>query len=145
MKLLIVNLLGMLVSAQVFATEITPERLIGRYTADARVLFQKVHLRLRVLTTKQFQVQRVFSNGSTGEICDGTFTMTAVTFTFEEIFAIGQVFRGVATCPSNRSENLTFNLQLIDKTMEDLESGTNVSLTTSLVPGRIDAYVKKQP
>ncbi len=145
MKFLMTTLLGMLVSTQVFATEITPERLIGRYTADARVLFQKVHLRLRVLTTKQFQVQRVFSNGNVGEMCDGTFTMSPMAFLLEDIFAPGQVFRGVATCPSNRSEDLTFNLQLVNKTMEDLEAGTNVSLTTSLAPGRIDAYVKKQP
>lgn len=82
MKFLMTTLLGMLVSTQVFATEITPERLIGRYTAEARVLFQKVHLRLRVLTTKQFQVQRVFSNGNVGEICDGTFTMTPMALWF---------------------------------------------------------------
>ncbi|NUN05306.1 MAG: hypothetical protein HUU57_06055 [Bdellovibrio sp.] len=145
MKFLIVTFLGMLVSAQVFATEITPERLIGHYTADARVLFQKVHLRLRVLTTTQFQVQRIFPNGNAGEICDGTFTMTPLAFLFEDVVAMGQTFRGIATCPSNRSENLTFNLQLVNKTMEDLEAGTNVSLTTSLAPGRIDAYVKKQP
>ena len=145
MKFLMTTLLGMFVSTQVFATEITPERLIGRYTAEARVLFQKVHLRLRVLTTKQFQVQRVFSNGNVGEICDGTFTMTPMAFLFEDIFAPGQVFKGVATCPSNRSENLTFNLQLVNKTMEDLEAGTNVTLTTSLAPGRINAYVKKHP
>jgi hypothetical protein len=57
----------------------------------------------------------------------------------------GKSFKGTFSCPSDRSRSNDFNINFGDKKMEDLEKGTNVTVTTSAAPGmRLNAYVKKQ-
>lgn len=130
-----------------WAAELTPGNLIGRYKVEARAGFQKVYANFRVVNTTEFEVQRTYSNGKVDEVCNGTFNLLKSMGWDEEslILAAKKSFKGTFTCPSDRSKEISFNIDFGTTTTEDLERGTNVTVTSSMAPGmRLNAYVKKQ-
>lgn len=145
MKSLLVILAFAFQGPQVHAAEITPGTLIGHYKAEARVGFQKVMVSLRVLNTQEFEVQRLNSNGSSGERCNGTYLVRTENSYINDTMALSKVFKGSFTCPSDRSKTLTFDIDFQNKKTEDLAKGTYVTVSSSMAPGRsLSAYVKKQ-
>lgn len=116
------------------AEEISPENLVGQYKVEAKAGFQKVYLNFRVLNTRDFEIQRTYPDGHADETCNGTY-----------VLGVSKIFKGVFTCPSNRSKDIDFNVHLQNKKTEDLVQGTNVTVTTSMAPGmRINAYLKRE-
>jgi hypothetical protein len=137
--------LGLLVSTSALATEVTPENLIGRYKAEARVAFSRYYMNLRVVDTNDFEIQRTYPDGRKDEVCNGKYSVVASLFRRDLQVLAGKSFKGTFSCPSDRSRSNDFNINFGDKKMEDLEKGTNVTVTTSAAPGmRLNAYVKKQ-
>lgn len=128
------------------AAEITPGNLVGRYTVEARVAFRKFYANVRIIDTKEFEIQRTYSDGAKDEVCNGTYSLAqAFYLTVDDVLAAGKEFKGTFTCPSNRSKTMTFNIDFENKKMEDLQRGTQVSVTSSMAPGmRANAYLKKQ-
>ncbi len=145
MKYLLSSVLILLTCSTSLAAELTPGNIVGRYNVEARAGFQKVYLKFRVLNTREFEIQRTYPDGHSDESCNGTFTLNPTLYWDFVTFGSGKIFSGVATCPSNRSKELDFNIDFKNTTTEDLVRGTNVTVTTSLARGiRINAYVKKQ-
>jgi hypothetical protein len=145
-KVVIMLSLGLLTSTSVWAKEITPETLIGRYKAEAKVAFTRYYLNMRVLDENDFEIQRVYPNGRKDELCNGTYNIGPSLFRRDMIVLAGKSFKGVFSCPSDRSKKNNFNINFGDKKIEDLEKGTSVIVTTSAAPGmRLSTYVKKQP
>ena len=128
------------------AAEITPGTLVGRYKVEARAGFQKVYANFRVLSAKEFEVQRTYSNGAEDEVCNGTYNLlSSVSWDENWMLAASKVFKGTFTCPSNRSKTVTFNVNFGANTTTDLARGTHVTVTSSMAPGMtLNAYVKKQ-
>ncbi|KYG68117.1 hypothetical protein AZI87_02325 [Bdellovibrio bacteriovorus] len=145
MKYLLTSALFLFIGSQALAADITPGNLIGKYKVEARAGFQKVYLNFRVVNTKEFELQRYYSNGNVDETCNGTFSLSPTLFWDFKTFASGKMFKGVFTCPSNRSRTVDFNIDFSGKKTEDLVQGTTVTVTSSMARGmRINAYVKKQ-
>ncbi len=116
-----------------FATPITAENLIGNYRASGKVLFTKFAADLTVLQNSEFEVREIKNNGTYSETCNGTFTMSEA-----------GLFSGTASCPSDRTDVVRFNMNLGNAQIEDLERGSNVMITTSKTGGmKIKATVKK--
>ena len=145
MKYVISTVLLLFVGTNAFAAELTPENLVGRYKVEAKAGFQKVYLNFRVINTTEFELQRTYPNGGKDEVCNGTYSLNdSGLFWDKEVLAEGKSFKGVFTCPSNRSKKVDFNIDFKKTTTEDLARGTSVSVTSSLAPGvRLSAYVKK--
>ncbi|AHZ85400.1 hypothetical protein predicted by Glimmer/Critica [Bdellovibrio bacteriovorus HD100] len=130
-----------------WAAELTPGNLVGRYKVEARAGFQKVYANFRVVNTTEFEVQRTYPNGNVDEVCNGTFNLLSSVKWDEEflMMAAKKSFKGSFTCPSDRSKEVSFNIDFGTTTTEDLARGTNVTVTSSIAPGmRLNAYVKKQ-
>jgi hypothetical protein len=146
MKSIFMSAAVLLFSTAVFAGELTPESIIGRYKVTARVAFQKIFVNFRVVDTNDFEIQRTYADGHSDEVCNGSYTLTRSLFWTDEFeLAAGKTFKGVVTCPSDRSKNMDFNIDFDNKTTEDLEKGTTVTVTSSAASGmRVNAYVKKQ-
>lgn len=143
-KVVIMLSLGLLTSTSVWAKEITPETLIGRYKAEAKVAFTRYYLNMRVQDQNEFEIQRVYPDGRKDEVCNGKFTVAPSLFRRDTVVFAGKSFRGKFTCPSDRSKTNDFNINFGDKKIEDLEKGTSVVVTTSAAPGmRLSTYVKK--
>lgn len=145
MKYVLSSLLIFLCS-QAFAAELSPGNLVGRYKVEAKAGFQKVFLNFRVVNTSEFELQRTYPDGHSDQSCNGTYSLNPSLFwTNEIILASGKTFKGVFTCPNDRSKNVNFNIDFENKTTDDLSRGTSVVVTSSMAPGmRINAYVKKQ-
>jgi hypothetical protein len=128
------------------ATEITPGNIIGRYRVQASVGFQTIYAKFRVLSTTEFEVQRTYSDGHSDAACNGTYQFSNNVYVLGDgVIARTKMFKGNATCPTDRSKNYDFDIDFSNKSMEDLAHGTNVIVTTSLAPGfHLNAYVKKQ-
>lgn len=136
-------ILGASLHAQ--AAELSPGNIIGRYKVSADVGFQKVYLKFHVVDTNEFELQRVHPNGQEDEICNGTYAMNTSLVWNIDTLATEKVFKGVFTCPSNRSKRVDFNINFKNRTTEDLTKGTTVVVTSSLAPGyAINAFVKRQ-
>lgn len=146
MKYLLSTALILFTCSQALAAELSPGNLVGRYKVEAKVAFQKVYLNFRVLNTKEFELQRTYPNGGADEVCNGTFRLDPTLFWMDyRILGTGKTFKGVFTCPSNRSRSINFDIDFENRTTEDLVRGTTVVVTSSLAPGRrLNAYVKKQ-
>ncbi|HWU44885.1 MAG TPA: hypothetical protein VN132_15640 [Bdellovibrio sp.] len=130
---------------QSFATELTPSNLIGRYKVTAKAGFQTVYLKFRVVDTREFEIQRTYSDGHDDELCNGTYNLHNSLYLDEYlVLNSGKSFDGLFTCPSDRSKKIDFNIDFANTTVEDLAKGTTVTVTTSLAPIRLNAYVKKQ-
>lgn len=145
MKHLISTVLSVFIVSPVFAGELTPENLVGRYKVEAKAGFQKVYANFRVVNGKEFELQRTYPNGQADEVCNGTYKLSDASLFWQgEILAKGKYFSGNFTCPSNRSRTVDFNIDFKKTSTEDLARGTSVSVTSSLAPGmRLNAYVKK--
>lgn len=123
--------------AEVFATEITPERLIGRYRVSAQALFKKFYGNIYVHNTHDFEFERTYPDGRKDPICQGTYTLSGP--------SNGKILQGYGTCPDDRQKKLDFRIEFGNKTMEDLVRGTIVQVRSSLSGGlRVNAHVKKQ-
>ncbi|WP_374074670.1 hypothetical protein [Bdellovibrio bacteriovorus] len=145
MKYLLSSALILFTCTQAFAAELSPGNLVGRYKVEAKAGFQRVYLNFRVVNTQEFEVQRTYPNGNADEVCNGTYNLNPSLFWEDIILASGKTFKGVFTCPSNRSRSINFNIEFENKTTEDLVRGTSVTVTSSMAPGRrISVYVKKQ-
>ncbi|MGZ3772160.1 MAG: hypothetical protein ACXVCY_05705 [Pseudobdellovibrionaceae bacterium] len=143
MKHLLASTALVLACAPAFATEITPTSLIGHYGLKAVVGATDIHLDIRVLSAKEFQLQRIHPDGKKDQLCDGTFTINPIQAGKDGKIA-GKIFKGLFTCPDNRTQQTTISLDLTKKTMEDLEKGTTVPMMSSLAPTeRIKAFIKK--
>lgn len=142
---ILILLLSLLTTSSVWAKEITPDSLIGRYRAEARVAFTRYILNLRIVDRNDFEIQRVYANGSKDETCNGTYSLGPSFFVMNNQIMAGKSFRGTFTCPSDRSKDADFTIHFGDKKIEDLIKGTNVIVTSSAARGmRLKAYVKKQ-
>ncbi len=125
--------LSMLNTTAALAAPITADNLVGNYRASGKVFLTKFAADLTVLQNSEFEVREVKSNGTLSETCNGTFTMSD-----------NGLFSGTASCPSDRSDIVRFNMNLGNAQIEDLERGTNVMITTSKTGGiKIKAAVKK--
>lgn len=145
MKHLIMSACFLLMSAQAMATEITPQSIIGSYKVNAWVGFKKAYFNFKVLGTSEFEIQRYYPDGHKDQTCNGTYTMRSTLFVQMGALVQGKIFKGVFTCPDDRSKNVHFNIDYNDKNLEDLIQGTKVVLTSSLAPGiKINAFVKRQ-
>ncbi|KHD87583.1 MAG: hypothetical protein OM95_13390 [Bdellovibrio sp. ArHS] len=145
MKHLLTSALFLFIGSQAIAAELTPGNLVGKYKVEARAGFQKVYLNFRVTNTSEFELQRTYANGNVDETCNGTYVLNPTLLWDFQTFSTGKVFKGVFTCPSNRSRTIDFNIDFENKRTEDLVQGTTVSVTSSMARGmRINAYVKKQ-
>lgn len=139
------SMLLFFISTQVLAAELTPDNIVGQYKVSARSGFMTVYLNFNVLSDKEFEIQRTYASGRTDEVCNGNYHLNAQIFWDLDSLGAGKIFKGVFTCPSNRSKSFDFNIDFKDKTTEDLTKGTIVTVTSSLAPGRsINAHVKKQ-
>lgn len=119
-KLILATSVGLALNATTaFAAPITPENLIGRYRATAKVLFKKYTADLRVLANNEFEVREVSSNGTLGEVCNGTFVITGT-----------NIFSGKASCPSDRNDEARFTMNLGNAQIEDLDRGAQVMIAT---------------
>lgn len=128
-----------------FATELTPGNIVGRYNVTAKAGFQKVYVKFRVVNTREFEIQRTYPDGHSDEECNGTYNLTNSFYLNEyAILAANKTFKGIFTCPSDRNKKIDFNIAFGDTTVEDLIKGTTVSVTTSMAPITLSAYVKKQ-
>lgn len=144
-KGILILLLGLLTTSSAEAKEITPDSLIGRYRAEARVVFTRYYLNLRVIDRNDFEIQRVYPNGRKDETCNGTYNLGPSLFRMNGHILAGKSFRGVFSCPSDRSKDAKFTINFGDKKVEDLIKGTNVIVTSSAAPGmRLNTYVKRQ-
>lgn len=129
-----------------FAADLTPANLVGNYSVEAKVFFQRFYGTFRVLNTKEFDFQRTYPDGKKDEICTGSYTLNPSLFLITDtMLASGKVFQGSATCPSDRSNKMTLTIEFEDTTTEDLVRGTTLKVRTSIGGGvRVNAYVKKQ-
>lgn len=134
-----------LISSQVFAEELTPNNIVGRYKVTARAGIIKVYLNFNVLNATDFEIQRVYAGGRTDEVCTGTYTMDQpLLFWNLEALYETNVFKGAFSCPSNPSRQIDFNVYFKSLSVEDLNRGATVTVTTSLAPGRnIPAHIKR--
>ena len=133
-------------SVQAFATDLTPGNLVGRYNVQAKAGFQTVYIKFRVVDTHEFELQRTYPDGHSDETCNGNYNLNNGFYLDElGILASGHTFKGVFTCPGDRTKRIDFNINFGRTTVEDLVKGTSVSVTSSMAPGMtLSAYVKKQ-
>jgi len=130
---------------QAHAAELSPDNIIGHYKVTANAGFRRVNLKIHVLNTNEFEIQRVYASGRGDEVCNGTYRLDSqLAWNIANIMT-KNVFKGVFTCPSNRQRKIDFNIDYKNRTTEDLIKGTTVTVTTSLAPGySIKAFVIKQ-
>ncbi len=144
MKKIVLSSILLLFASSAYSAEITPENLVGKYKVKARVAFQTYYATLRVLDTKEFEIQRTYPDGRGDEVCGGTFVLAQGFIPDLAEISATKVFKGKATCPSDRSRTLDFNVDFRNATTESLDAGTNVTLTSSVSPGtRLSAYIKR--
>lgn len=125
--------LSVLKTTTALATPITAENLVGNYRASGKVFLTKFAADLTVLQNSEFEVREVKNDGTFSETCNGTFTMSST-----------GLFSGTASCPSDRSDIVRFNMNLGNAQIEDLEKGSNVVITTSKTGGiKVRAKVQK--
>ena len=134
---------GFVFGTQAVAAPISADSIIGRYSVEASVPFRKVKIDFKVVNSKEFEITQIDKDGKPEETCNGTYEISASLDWTPIIFADGKMFKGVFTCPSDRSKDVDFDIDFQDKTTEDLVKGTSVVVTTSLAPMKIKATVKK--
>ncbi|WP_413585686.1 hypothetical protein [Bdellovibrio sp. HCB274] len=135
-------------SLPAFAAPITADNIIGRYNVEASYMFQKVYMKFKVLNNREFEITRYYKDGRMEPTCQGSFVMKNSSFYDEwgTLSTNGRYFKGVFTCPNDRSRKIDFNIDYKDTQVEDLPKGVRVTATTSVVPGAtLKAYVIKLP
>lgn len=117
-------------SAFAFATPLTPDNIIGRYKVDASYMGQHAYVKIRIVNNREFDITRYYPSGKQDPTCQGTYSFGS------------KIFRGVFTCPDDRSKKYDFNIDYKNTQLEDLIKGTTVSVSSSLAPGiPLKAYV----
>lgn len=145
LRLIVSTSIILFTASSVLAATLTPENLRGAYKVSARAGLMKVYLNFNVLTQTDFDIQRVHPNGQTDELCSGTYSLNSRIFWDFDSLNSGKIFKGVFTCPSRPSKLIHFDIDFKNTTTEDLVRGTNVTVTSSLAPGRsINAHVIKK-
>ncbi|MEK2689270.1 hypothetical protein [Bdellovibrio sp. GT3] len=135
-------------SIPAFATPLTADNIVGRYNVEASYMFQKAYMKFHVMNNKEFEITRYHKDGRTEATCQGSFIVTNKSF-YDE-YGIrnnnGRYFKGVFTCPNDRSKKIDFNIDYKNTQLEDLPKGVKVTATTSMVPrATLKAYVIKLP
>lgn len=120
-----------LLNSQANATPITHDNLVGHYKVQAFLPFQKILINFRVLNQNEFEIERLNRSGDPKETCNGSYLTRS------------EIFKGRFSCPSNRSKEVDFDIDFRNKTFEDLLEGTQVTVVTSLMRGKIKATVKR--
>ncbi|QLY25327.1 hypothetical protein [Bdellovibrio sp. KM01] len=147
-KLVLTAFLLITGSVPAFASPITADNIVGRYNVEASYMFQKAYLKFRVLNSQEFEIQRYYKDGHADPTCQGTFVVTN-SFYYDHTGTLssgGRYFKGVFTCPDDRSKKIDFNIDYKGTQVEELPRGVNVTATTSMVPGaKLKAYVIKLP
>lgn len=130
-------------SALASATPLTPDNIIGRYKVDASYLGQHAYVKIHIVNNREFDITRYYPNGKEDPTCQGTYTFGSNAFIDEAGFlAAGRVFKGVFTCPDDRSKRYDFNIDYKNTQLEDLIKGTTVSVTSSMAAGiTLKAYL----
>ncbi|MGE5086345.1 MAG: hypothetical protein ACM3MG_08615 [Bacillota bacterium] len=125
-----------LASAFAWATPLTPDNILGRYKVDASYMFQHAYMKIHVLNNQEFDITRYYPNGKEDPTCQGTYSFGENVYLDEAGFlAGGKIFKGVFTCPDDRSKQYDFNIDYKNTQLEDLIKGATVSVTSSLAPG----------
>ena len=132
-----------LASTLAWATPLTPENIIGRYKVDASYMFQHAYMKIHVVNSNEFDITRYYPDGKEEPTCQGTYTFGNNVFIDEAGFlTAGKAFKGVFTCPNDRSKKYDFNIDYKNTQLEDLIKGASVSVTSSLAPGiNLKAYI----
>lgn len=147
-KFILTALLLITGSVPAFATPLTADNLVGRYNVEASYMFQKAYMKFRVLNNTEFEITRYYKNGTQDPTCQGKFVVTN-SFYYDDQGALntgGRYFKGVFTCPDDRSKKIDFNIDYKNTQLEDLPNGVNVTATTSMVPkAKLKAWVIKLP
>ncbi|MGZ3769285.1 MAG: hypothetical protein ACXVCP_01950 [Bdellovibrio sp.] len=145
MKNLFVSALFLCAGTYASAAELTPQRLIGEYGVKTQVATETVLLNFKILNTKEFELQRLYSDGHTDPTCNGSYKLNPTLFLSMGKLAPGKFFKGAFTCPDDRSSSIEFNIDFTNKTTDDLTKGTEVTVTTSLAEGmKLRAYLKRR-
>lgn len=150
MKKIVLSVLLLLAgSVPAFATPISADNIIGRYNVEASYMFQKAYMKFNVINSQEFEITRYYKNGDVDPTCQGTFKVTNSLYYNEagRLMTGGRYFKGVFTCPDDRSKKIDFNIDYKNTQVEDLPKGVNVTATSSMVPGnaKLKAYVIKLP
>lgn len=142
----ILLVLTLALGSPAFATEITPENLVGNYKVEAKALLTQLYGNIYVLNTRDFEFQRTYPDGRKDNRCQGTYTLSAGLVSLDDMtLTAGKILQGYGTCPDDRQKKFDFRIEFRNTTMEDLEHGTTVQVRSSLSGGiRVNAYVKKQ-
>ncbi|MGZ3773940.1 MAG: hypothetical protein ACXVCY_13570 [Pseudobdellovibrionaceae bacterium] len=143
MRQLLVTAALALTCTQALATEITPANFVGNYDLTAKIGAADARLEIHIVNAKEFQLQSIHPDGKRDELCNGIYNITATSVGKDERHA-SKIFKGTFTCPSNRTQQSTLNLDFTNKTMEDLAIGTTVPMMSSVAPTEIiKAFIKK--
>ncbi|WP_413559046.1 hypothetical protein [Bdellovibrio sp. HCB209] len=146
-KFVLTALLLITGSVPAFATPLTADNIIGRYNVEASYMFQKAYLKFQVINNKEFEITRYYKDGHQDATCQGDFVVTNnFYYNSRGVLTAGRYFKGVFTCPHDRSKKVDFNIDYKNTQLEDLPKGVKVSATTSMVPGaKLKAWVIKLP
>lgn len=108
-----------------YATEITPQTLIGNYSIQVKYLTKKADFNLFVLTTEKFEIQRVYPDHQ-GKICAGKYTISP-----------DNVFMGRFVCPDDQQTTANFDIEFGSNDMDDLrKGGAKVRVKSDAAPGK---------
>lgn len=107
------------------SSEITPQTLIGNYSIQVKYLTKKADFNLFVLTTDNFQIQRVYPDHQ-GKICSGKYTISS-----------DKVFLGKFVCPDDQQTSANFDIEFGSNTMDNLsKGGAKVRVKSDAAPGK---------
>lgn len=144
MKSVFLFAITLLLGSGVWAADITPNTLVGRYNIEAKAFNKSAKIRLTVIDAKQFEVQRLYDDHA-GKICNGTYQLKEESNWGEGGFGTNRIFKGLFSCPDDRSKTADFDINFKTLTTRDLEKGAYVEVTSSLASGMtLNAKMKKE-
>ncbi len=133
MKFVLTLAVPFLITSQSFAAaDITAQNLVGKYRIDAKAFTKSARFRLNVINANEFEVQRIFDDHD-GKICNGTFKIEKESHHWPLKDAI--VFKGVGSCPDDRSKVADFKINFKDQSIRDIQQGASVQVTSSMAAG----------
>lgn len=144
-RLFLSSLLLLLPYSAARATEITHETLVGNYNIIAIEGPMRILLKMNVMDGSQFDIQRVYEDGTANELCKGSYTLKNQAETPFQRAPFGNVFLGVFSCPSRPSSKASVSIEFKQATIEDLINGTQVTMTSSYFKNPFrKTYIQKQ-
>lgn len=141
MKFMPVLLLPFLFISNALAADITAQNLVGRYRIDAKAFTKSAHFRLNVINASEFEIQRIFDDHD-GTVCNGSFKVEKESRFWP--FPDSMVFKGVGSCPDNRSRMMDFKVIFKNVAVENLRAGAAVQISSSLAAGITVGATMKQ-